>query len=214
MRLSIIGMSGSGKSYWAMKLAEHGFRRFCCDDLIAAELAAELGKPDGTVMSLGEWMGRPYESHYEEREAKYLASEIQVMSRILDYLEHPGSIPDEDLVIDTTGSVIYTGENILEGLRRNTTVVHIATPPEVQEHMLKAYVANQRPVLWRTFFSMRSNETNEEALARCYPELLAARERLYERYSHVTIDYYKANEPSFGAGNLLQELGDVVDYIK
>lgn len=207
MRLSLIGMSGSGKSYWSMKLAEQGFRRFCCDDLITAELAPELRKPDGTVMSLGEWMGFPYESCYEEREDKYLACEIEVLRRILEYLEHPESIPDEDLVIDTTGSVIYTGENIIAGLRRHTTVVQIATPPEVQEQMLKAYVVNQRPVLWRGFFSIQPDKTNEEALAYCYPGLLAARERLYERYSHVTIDYYQTNEPGFGVHDLLELIG-------
>ena len=190
-----------------MKLAAHGFRRFCCDDLIAAELAPELSRPDGTIMSLGEWMGFPYESWYEEKEAKYLGCEIEVLRRILEHLEHPESIPDKDLVIDTTGSVIYTGENILAGLRRHTTVVHIATPPAVQEQMLKAYVANQRPVLWRSLFSKQPNETNEEALARCYPGLLLARERLYERYSDVTIDYYQAIESGFGLHDLLELIG-------
>jgi shikimate kinase len=204
MRLSLIGMSGSGKSYWALKLGRHGFRRFCCDELIAAKLAPELRKPDGTIMSLGEWMGFPYESRYEEREAKYLACEIEVLSRILAYLEHSEGVPDENLVIDTTGSVIYTGDNILVGLRRHTTIVRIATPPEVREQMLKAYVANQRPVLWRGLFSIQPNETNEEALVRCYPGLLAVRELLYERHSDVTIDYYRASEADFGVDDLLE----------
>ena len=204
MRLSLIGMSGSGKSYWALKLARHGFRRFCCDDLIASKLAPELRKPDGTIMSLGEWMGFPYQSHYEVREAKYLACEIEVLNRILAYLEHPEGVPDENLVIDTTGSVIYAGENILAGLRTHTRVVRIATPPEIQEQMLEAYVANQRPVLWRGLFSIQPNETNEEALVRCYPGLLAARELLYERHCDVTIDYYRASEADFGVDDLLE----------
>ena len=154
-------------------------------------------------------MGFPYESHYEEREAKYLACEIEVLSRILEYLERSESIADENLVVDTTGSVVYTGENILGGLRKHTTVVRMATPPEVQERMLKAYIANQRPVLWRGLFSTQPNETNEEALARCYPELLASRELLYERHSDVTIDYYRANEASFEVEDLLELIGIV-----
>lgn len=208
MRLSLIGMSGSGKSYWALELDRRGFKRFCCDDLIAAELAPELSRPDGTVMSLGEWMGFPYEAHYEEREAKYLACEIEVLSRILEYLEHPEGAPDENLVVDTTGSVIYAGESILAGLRTYTTVVRIATPPEIQEQMLRAYMANQRPVLWRGLFSIQPNETNEEALVRCYPGLLAARELLYERHSDVTLDYYRASEAGFGVDDLLE----LIDY--
>ncbi len=206
MRLSLIGMSGSGKSYWSSRLAEQGFKRFCCDELITFKLASALIRPDGTVMTLGEWMGFPYEPQYAVREATYLSCEIEVLREILGYLESLDNSDDEDLVVDTTGSVIYTGEDILAGLRRNTTVAHMATPPEIQERMLKAYIANQRPVLWRGFFARDPDETNEEALARCYPKLLAARERLYEKYSDVTIDYYRASESSFGAGDLLRLL--------
>jgi len=66
MRLSLIGMSGSGKSSWSIKLSELGFKRFCCDDMITEKLDRDLTRPDGTCMKLGEWMGFPYEPHYEE----------------------------------------------------------------------------------------------------------------------------------------------------
>ena len=39
-------------------------------------------------------------------------------------------------VIDTTGSVVYTGKETPARLRRNTTTVHPATPPEVHDRML------------------------------------------------------------------------------
>ena len=61
MRISLIGMAGAGKTYWSIKLAQQGFRRFCCDDLIAAKLAPDLKRPDGSTMGMGEWMGFPYE---------------------------------------------------------------------------------------------------------------------------------------------------------
>ena len=142
MHLSLIGMSGSGKSHWSEKLAELGFRRFCCDDLIADKLAAELGRSDGTAMNLGEWMGFPYETRYRERESKYLSCEIAVLGEILDYLSVINS--EEKVVVDTTGSVIYAGENILKRLSSTTTVVHLPTPPEVKERMLQVYVNQAR----------------------------------------------------------------------
>lgn len=197
-------MSGSGKSRWAARLAEHGFRRFCCDDLITEKLAPELTRQDGTLMELGEWMGFPYEPRYRERESRYLACEIEVLSEVFKYLQVHTKNPNEDVVIDTTGSVIYTGEDMLKKLCRYTKVVHLATPPEVQELMLKAYIANQRPVLWRDMFSKRPNETNEEALTRCYPRLLFSREGLYERYADVTIDYYKVNADGFRVSDFLK----------
>jgi len=191
-------MSGSGKSKWSEKLSGFGFKRFCCDDLINKKLASELTGTDGTLMELGEWMGFPYEPHYKEREAKYLACEITVLSEIIESIEKNNHI-DENIVIDTTGSAIYAGDEILKRLRRCTTIFHLSTPPEVQALMLKAYLANQRPVLWREFFRKRPNENNEEALARCYSNLLFHREDLYKQCGDMTIDYYTLNQQNFQA---------------
>jgi shikimate kinase len=196
-------MSGTGKSTWAARLAERGFRCFCCDEMITAKLSPELVRPDGKAMTVGEWMGFPYEPHYKERESAYLACEMEVLDEICAYLSDAKSKPEENIVVDTTGSVIYVGEETLRKLRRHTVVVHLATPPEVWEHMLKAYVANQRPVLWRGLFSQEPNESMEEALARCYPRLLSAREQLYERCAHVIVDYY-TRQGSFGVDDLLE----------
>jgi len=206
MRISLIGMAGSGKSYWSIKLAGHGFRRFCCDDLIAAKLGPDLIRPDGTTMEMGEWMGFPYEHHYTKHESTYLAYETEVLIEILEYLEHHNNTPEENIVVDTTGSVIYTGEEILQTLRRYTTVIYLLTPPEAQERLLKAYISKPHPMLWRNSFSKKPGETNQEALARCYPQLLSAREQLYARYADVEIDYYRRNEKGFSVNDFLHEL--------
>ncbi len=206
MHLSLIGMSGVGKSSWSIKLYEIGFRRYCCDDLIKIKLASELTGSDGTMMEIGEWMGFPYESQYKERESKYLTYEIEVLTEIIGILESCGKQAEENIVIDTTGSVIYTGEESLKRLRRCTTIVHFSTPPEVQGQMLKTYLANQRPVLWREFFNKEPNETFEDAMARCYPRLLISRERLYERYAGVAIDYYRLNQEGFGVFEFLKDI--------
>jgi shikimate kinase len=206
MRLSLIGMSGSGKSSWSMKLSEIGFKRFCCDDLITKKLASELTKPDGTRMKLGEWMGFPYEPWYIERESKYLACEIEVLTEIIEHLEDLDSHVEQNIVVDTTGSAIYTGEKVLKRLRLNTTVVHLATPPEIQELMLKSYIANRRPVLWKGFFEKNPEESNEMALERCYADLLFSREQLYEKISDVTIDCRMLNQDRFGVNDFLEKI--------
>ncbi len=206
IRLSLIGMAGSGKSYWSLRLAEHGFRRICCDDLIAARLAPELRKPDGTTADMGAWMGFPYELGYGERESKYLTYERQVMREILEELEGGEKNVEENLVIDTTGSVVYTGDNMLTRLKGCTTVVYLPIPPEAQEPMLKAYLSNPGPMLWRDAFTKGPGEANEEALARCYPRLLTARQRLYEPYADVTIDYYRRRGEGFGVEEFLNRV--------
>lgn len=206
MYLSLIGMSGSGKSKWSKKLAEHGFKCICCDNLIAAKLASELKRPDGTIMEMGEWMGFPFEPKYKERESKYLAYEIEVLTEVLCLLDSGRNNLQENIVVDTTGSVIYAGEIILRRLQQNTIVLHLAIPPEVHTQMLRKYIIKPRPVLWGNVFSKRQTETNEEALARCYPTLLTSREKLYERYANVSIDYFKRIEEGFGVTDLLNEV--------
>jgi shikimate kinase len=202
MHISLIGMSGSGKSKWSKKLSELGFIRMCCDDLIAKKLVSELTGSDGTIMELGEWMGFPYEPKYKDRESKYLECEIEVLSEIIDSVQKNIHI-NKNIVIDTTGSAIYAGEELLRRLRRWTTVIHLSTPPEIQELMLKAYLTNRRPVLWRDFFKKLPDEKNEDALERCYPKLLFHRERLYERYKDMTVDYYTLNQPDLRVDDFL-----------
>ena len=204
MRISLIGMSGSGKSHWSIKLAQNSFLRFCCDDMIVDRLSQELTRHDGTLIDVGEWMGFPYEPQYKERESKYLLCEIEEVGKILEYLSENNS--QKNVVVDTTGSVIYAGEEVLARLRSNTTVVHLTTPAEIKEQMLKAYIAKPRPVLWRDLFYQEPGENNEEALARCYLRLLFSRERLYEEQAHVRIDYYTRNREGFGIEDLLKEI--------
>lgn len=210
MHLSLIGMSGCGKTHWSEELARQGFKRFCCDDLITKKLVALLTRPDGTTMDLGEWMGFPYESRYEDHEAKYLDCETEVLRDILEYLESNTDDAQKNVIVDTTGSVIYTGDQLIERLRKATTVVYLATPPEVQAQMLQKYLRNQRPVLWRGMFTVRPGETNEEALARCYPALLAAREKHYARCAAVTIDYHVHNQEGFQIEDLMRLVNGAV----
>jgi len=58
-------------------------------------------------------------------------------------------------------------------------------------------------MLWRDIFSKEPGETNKEALERCYPKLIIARQRLYERNADVEIDYYTRREEGFGVSDFL-----------
>jgi shikimate kinase len=140
-------------------------------------------------MSVGEWMGFPHQRIYREREAMYLRFEMEALEEICQHLETLETDPNLDIVVDTTGSVVYTGTSLLNRLRRNTMVVHLATSLAVQQQMLNGYIANMRPVLWNHYFEVKSNESVHDALARCYPRLLASREKLYKKYAHITIDH-------------------------
>ena len=127
--LSLIGMSGAGKSFWAQKLAAAGFRPDSIDDRIEEKLAPELAA--GGYRGIGgvaAWMGWPNQPSYLAREQKYLHAETDSMREALSKLERPAT---EGIVLDTTGSVVYTGEDIGRRLRRLTVVVYLeAAAPE------------------------------------------------------------------------------------
>lgn len=204
MRLSLIGMSGSGKSYWTQKLSKHGFRTFHCDALIKRKLSGDLMPTGGALRSVGQWLGFPYETGYRRREARYLTLEKRILAELFDFFENSDARSDGNVVIDTTGSVIYTGDDLLAKLRRFTTVVHLETPQDIQDKMLAAYLKNRRPVLWRDYFNQRPDETADQAIARCYPGLISSREDLYRRHAHVTIAYHDHGNHRFSAGKFLK----------
>jgi shikimate kinase len=206
MKLSLIAMSGSGKSYWSAKLAKHGFQHFDCDRMIASKLGAALTRPDGSILSLGEWMGFPFQKGYHEREAQYLAYEKKVLAEIFEAMTNPPDDRKAKIVIDTTGSVIYTGKKCLEQLRRLTTVVYLEIPFDIKAQMLKVYQNAPRPVLWQGQFNRQPHEKNMEALSRCYPDLLAERERLYKRYAHVTIPCHLYRKRGWGTMDFLDSI--------
>ena len=211
MRIALIGMSGAGKSYWSHRLARSGFERFGCDDHIGRELAGTLGLADSSLEGLGRWMGYPHEEGFADREAQYLDLEHRVMSRFLSELEHRPENGAPSLVIDTTGSVIYLGDDLLRRLQRATVVVYLAAPPEKRQVLLAAYRAFPRPVVWQGHFRPKPGEDPAAALERNYMDLLADRDRRYRACAHVEIEM-----PSLASApdSLDSLLGRVRAYLK
>src|SRR5271169_169321 len=178
-------MSGAGKSHWSQKLAAAGFRLIRIDDRIEQKLAPELAA--GGYRGIGgvaAWMGWPDQRTYREREQKYLSCEIESMNEALDEI---AASRDEGILLDTTGSVVYTGEEICHRMQNLTTVVYLAAPPAEEEILIARYLSDPKPVLWGDQFVQRAGESSQAAIARCYPQLIAQRKKLYERYAHRVV---------------------------
>jgi hypothetical protein len=129
-------------------------------------------------------MGWPDSTTYAQREADYLSAEIAAIDELLTELERD---PSRELILDTTGSVIYTGNNVLMRLRRQMTVVYLAASGEERQLLIERYLTDPKPVLWRGAFQPRNHETPHETVARCYPALVAARRQSYEALAHCTL---------------------------
>jgi shikimate kinase len=185
LRVALVGMSGAGKTFWTKRLAEGGKPSIGCDDGIEARLKSRLAAGGyAGINGVAAWMGWPDSATYAQREADYLAEEIAVLDEVLTQLERDH---DRELILDTTGSVIYTGNNILMRLRRQMTVVYLAASAQEQQLLIERYLTDPKPVLWRGAFQPKAGESPRETVARCYPALIAARRQSYEALAHCTV---------------------------
>jgi len=202
LRLALIGMSGVGKTFWAKKLAEDGAPAFFCDERIEQRLAPRLA-PGGYsgINGVAEWMGWPDSAAYGAREAEYLAEEIHTLDEALAQLE---SRRDDALILDTTGSVIYTGNHLLLRLRRQMTIVYLAASRAEEQLLIERYLRDPKPVLWRGAFQPNSSETPRETVARCYPALIQARRRSYEALAHCTVQVSALRDETIDADAFLK----------
>lgn len=194
LRLALVGMSGAGKSYWTKRLAAEKIPAISCDDQIEVRLAHALQQGGFRgIKGVAAWMGWPDSPTYAERESQYLSEEIASLDEVLTSLEKDRQ---HELVLDTTGSVIYTGNNLLFRLRKLMTVVYLAASVEEQQLLIQRYLQDPKPVLWRGAFQPHRGEKPHETVARCYPALLAARRQGYQALAHCTIAVAELRELS------------------
>ena len=187
LAISLIGMSNIGKTYLSQKLNELKFKRFGCDDIIKERLTDKLEKMGYKgIEDVARWLGQPYEKHSLENQKTYLQLEKQALIKIFLYLANGNQ---ENVVIDTTGSLVHTGEDICLQLKEHSLIVYIEAGDDMEEQMFKQYLKEPRPVIWGKVFQPQEQETNQETLKRCYPELLDLRSSLYTRYADVVIPY-------------------------
>lgn len=179
--VALVGMSGVGKSHWGKRLEAQGWTRFDCDTEIA-KLGAmvDLNGTSSPVHAIGAWMGMPWSEGYKARETRYLALERDVTLQAIERAK----TSEASLVIDCTGSVIYLGKDVLEALRNAAHIVHIQAPQSLHRTLLQRYTRKPKPIVWKDAFRIQPGETNEQALARCYPSLLNFREERYRALAH------------------------------
>ncbi len=202
MNIVLEGMSGAGKSYWSQKLAEsYGFRLICIDDLIGETPEQAALIKDIAGADLPERMGRyfrmPWTEGFSDREAAYLPIERRIMESCSDL---------SGCVIDLTGSSIYHPAQ-MQKFSKTGLMVYLEAREGAQAEMLETFLNHPKPVCWNGVFNMLDGEAPDQALARCYSELLRTRAALYENYADVTIPY-DVHKSAGSADDLVQAIAD------
>jgi len=183
--LSLIGMSNIGKTYWSKKLQDIGFRPINCDDLIETKLVPILKEFGYSgINDVSRWMGQPYDDRFIANQQKYLSLEKEAMKNIFIQIENEKK---ENIVVDTTGSVIHTGKDICANLTRCSLVVYIKATKNIKEEMFQQYIKEPKPVVFGDVFNLKKNEKASDALERSYRKLLDIRSALYTEYADVII---------------------------
>lgn len=198
--LTMIGMSNIGKTLWSKKLRSHNFNHINCDAILETMLEPEL-KALGYkgLADMAKWMGHPYEKHFKQNEKKLSELESSLFKKIINNLENPVT----NTTVDTPGSFIYAGEKICNQYKEKSLIIYIEATDGMKAGMFENFIKNPKPITWAKSFNKQEDESNLEALKRCYPELLAYRSRHYEKYADVTIPYSKL-EKNFSAKKFLE----------
>ena len=201
VNLALIGMSGAGKSYWSKKMEEKGYRWYNCDEMIAERLGPEFPGKGNTTLNLAKWMGQPFSEGYIKAEKLYLELEEAVVEHICDELEQ--ATENEPVVVDTTGSLIYLQKKLLNRLRALTKMIHLRLPEEKHEQLFENFINDPKPVIWEGKFKSRKGETPQNALRRCYKDLLSFRNERYSLLADYVLDYSFHHSPEREVDELL-----------
>lgn len=205
MILSLIGMSNCGKTYWSKKLETAGFKRFSCDDYIEEKLNHELKKLGyAGIQDVSKWLGQPYDKRHAKNSQIYLKFERESLRKFIQFAKEDSV--NQQIVIDTTGSVIYTGKKILHELRKYSQIIYLDTPQSVKEDMYQSYLGNPKPVLWGDVYRKRNGESDLAALKRCYLHLLEYRIKKYKEITHLTLDYFLLRALNFSVKDFLSHV--------
>lgn len=204
--LSLIGMSNIGKTHWAERLErEGGYERIDCDALVEEELSPQLRALGFTGISdVARWMGQPSESQYAETSETFRRCEREVMLAILERIRARRS--GKPFVVDTCGSVIYTGTDISQEMCELTTVVYLQASADHTAELFRRYMAEPKPVIWGSSYAPQSGETPLKSLERCYPLLLQSRALRYEQLAHWAVPFEVHRDMAAGPKAILPEL--------
>ena len=194
LRLALVGMSNIGKSYAAHRISQHKeFKKIEIDTLIQKQ----LGLPGMT--DIASWMGFPWQEGYEENARSYLDAEEHLT--LADY-------GVGNLVLDTTGSVIHLPKKSVISIKNKYLCVYLKANSKDRHRLKRTYFKHPKPTIWGVHYHKQTGQTEKASLMACYPELLSARERLYEDLADITLSAHTCLKLCRSDGDILELIRD------
>lgn len=194
LKIAFIGMSNIGKSYTAIRLATHyEFNLIEVDKIIWENLGHD------SMEAFAKWQGHPYTDGYKARESRSIGLESEATRKAI-------STAEDNPILDTTGSVIYTDEDVLKDLRNNFYIVYIEAMEDHIERLKVQYFNHPKPLVWAGHYHKKDGLTEKESIMICYPELLAARAKAYAALADITLASTTILNPQKSIEDIYEEL--------
>ncbi|MEM7650543.1 MAG: hypothetical protein AAF204_00480 [Pseudomonadota bacterium] len=160
--ITLMGMSGVGKSYTASKLAEWGWTNFSCDYVIGTKYLQHLiadshDMSEDDISWLSDFVGRlgalrdgglPLEK-FQKRQKLYYEAEVDVVRDAVDAV----SLAARDVVIDSSGSLCeIEDEDALEALGQKTVFVYLKVRQQGHAKILERASTYPKPLYFPPSF--------------------------------------------------------------
>jgi len=190
LRIALIGMSNIGKSYTAKRITKaDGFESYDVD----AQIQAKLGKT--SMGAMADWMGHPFTDGYGERSVEYLRLEAEISLA--------ASQGKDNLILDTTGSVIHIPNEDIISINSNYLIVYIKASEADLETLVDRYFKYPKPTIWGDCYHKVDGKSDLDSLLACYPNLLTLRARLYTKFADITIEAADLANPNMADEDVL-----------
>jgi len=198
LKVAFIGMSNIGKSYTAMRLAtKYDFTLIEVDKIIWENLGHD------SMDAFAQWQGHPYTEGYSEREKHSIALETDATRTAL-------GTKKRNPIIDTTGSVIYTDEDVLKDLHEDYYVVYIQAMEDHIERLKVQYFKQPKPLIWAGHYEKLDGKTETESILECYPKLLTSRGKTYAKQADITLPSTMILKPDVSIEDIFEALKPTV----
>ena len=151
--ITLMGMSGVGKTHLSRHLAEWGWVHYSCDVEIGRELLGEEIQAKN-LSRLTEFLGLPGDpakggialEEFKRRQSLYIAAEIIALDALGNVIPKAGG---RHLVNDSTGSLCeITQEQVIKDLAARTHIVYIESSPQEVDELLRRAQVNPKPLYY------------------------------------------------------------------
>lgn len=161
--ITLMGMSGVGKTYLSLMLAKQKWFHYSCDleigrKYLSAEIQEALGEPNRVtaddLLQLSNYTGNLGKgglplNEFKRRQKKYLDAEYQSLHDLSGVVKGAVAEGYTHIVNDSTGSFCeIDNETLLDSVDEHSLIVYIKASAEEEQEVLRRALAYPKPMLF------------------------------------------------------------------